>query len=228
MTTRTAAEARADYERVMGTELGAIYNALWQQLAWLHSKWAEYVDLFGTKESRVALMNEAAPRFFRIVQDSIWDDVLIHIARLTDPPKSAGRANLTIQRLPALVGAAVKAEVNGKIAVALTRSAFARDWRNRRIAHGDYELALDLSAAIPLAPASRQMVCEALESVCDVINAVGLHYLDSTSFFDSRSSHQGAVSLLHVIAAGLEAERERSARIQSGQIDLSELGPRDL
>lgn len=228
MTTRTAAEARADYERVMGTELGAIYNALWQQLAWLHSKWAEYVDLFGTKESRVALMNEAAPRFFRIVQDSIWDDVLIHIARLTDPPKSAGRANLTIQRLPALVGAAVKAEVNGKIAVALTRSAFARDWRNRRIAHGDYELALDLSAAIPLAPASRQMVCEALESVCDVINAVGLHYLDSTSFFDSRSSHQGAVSLLHVIAAGLEAERERSARIQSGQIDLSELRPRDL
>ena len=228
MTTRTAAEARADYERVMGTELGAIYNALWQQLAWLHSKWAEYVDLFGTKESRVALMNEAAPRFFRIVQDSIWDDVLIHIARLTDPPKSAGRANLTIQRLPALVGAAVKAEVNGKIAVALTRSAFARDWRNRRIAHGDYELALDLSAAIPLAPASRQMVCEALESVCDVINAVGLHYLDSTSFFDSRSSHQGAVSLLHVIAAELEAERERSARIQSGQIDLSELRPRDL
>ncbi len=228
MTTRTAAEARADYERVMGTELGAIYNALWQQLAWLHSKWAEYVDLFGTRESRVALMNEAAPRFFRIVQDSIWDDVLIHIARLTDPPKSAGRANLTIQRLPALVGAAVKAEVNGKIAVALTRSAFARDWRNRRIAHGDYELALDLSAAIPLAPASRQMVCEALESVCDVINAVGLHYLDSTSFFDSRSSHQGAVSLLHVIAAGLEAERERSARIQSGQIDLSELRPRDL
>lgn len=228
MTTRTAAEARADYERVMGTELGAIYNALWQQLAWLHSKWAEYVDLFGTKESRVALMNEAAPRFFRIVQDSIWDDVLIHIARLTDPPKSAGRANLTIQRLPALVGAAVKAEVNGKIAVALTRSAFARDWRNRRIAHGDYELALDLSAAIPLAPASRQMVREALESLCDVINAVGLHYLDSTSFFDSRSSHQGAVSLLHVIAAGLEAERERSARIQSGQIDLSELRPRDL
>lgn len=228
MTTRTAAEARADYERVMGTELGAIYNALWQQLAWLHSKWAEYVDLFGTKESRVALMNEAAPRFFRIVQDSIWDDVLIHIARLTDPPKSAGRANLTIQRLPALVDAAVKAEVNGKIAVALTRSAFARDWRNRRIAHGDYELALDLSAAIPLAPASRQMVCEALESVCDVINAVGLHYLDSTSFFNSRSSHQGAVSLLHVIAAELEAERERSARIQSGQIDLSELRPRDL
>lgn len=228
MTTRTAAEARADYERVMGTELGAIYNALWQQLAWLHSKWAEYVDLFGTKESRVALMNEAAPRFFRIVQDSIWDDVLIHIARLTDPPKSAGRANLTIQRLPALVGAAVKAEVNGKIAVALTRSAFARDWRNRRIAHGDYELALDLPAAIPLAPASRQMVREALESLCDVINAVGLHYLDSTSFFDSRSSHQGAVSLLHVIAAGLEAERERSARIQSGQIDLSELRPRDL
>lgn len=228
MTTRSAEEARADYERIMGSELGAIYNALWQQLAWLHSKWAEYVDLFGTKESRITLMNEAAPRFFRIVQDSLWDDVLIHVARLTDPPKSAGRANLTIQRLPLLVDAAVKAEVESKIAAALTRCAFARDWRNRRIAHGDYELALDLPSADPLTPTSRQMVREALESLCDVVNAVGLHYLDSTNLFDSGPSHHGAMSLLYVVDAGLEAKRERSARIQAGQIDLSELRPRDL
>lgn len=54
----------------MGSDLGTTYNALWQQLAWLHGKWAAYVELFGTKESRIDLMNEAAPRFFRIVQDS--------------------------------------------------------------------------------------------------------------------------------------------------------------
>jgi hypothetical protein len=228
MTTRTAAEARADYERVMGSELGAIYNSLWQQLAWLHSKWAEYVELFGTRESRVSLMNEAAPRFFRIVQDSLWDDVLIHVARLTDPPKSAGRANLTIQRLPLLVEIAVKAEVEAKIAAALTRCGFARDWRNRRIAHGDYELELDIPGANPLTPTSRQMVREALESLCDVINAVGLHYLDTTNFFDSGSSHSGALSLLHVIDVGLEAQRQRAALVQSGQIDLGALRPRDL
>jgi hypothetical protein len=228
MTTRTAEEARADYERVMGSELGAIYNALWQQLAWLHSKWAEYVDLFGMKESRVSLMNEVAPRFFRLVQDSLWDDVLIHVARLTDPPKSAGRANLTIQRLPLVVDVAVKAEVEGKIAAALTSCSFARDWRNRRIAHGDYALALDLPGANPLTPTSSQMVREALESLCEVINAVGLHYLDSTNLFDAGPSHYGAASLLYVLDAGLEAERERSARIKAGQIDLSERRPRDL
>jgi hypothetical protein len=228
MTSRTAAEARADYERVMGSELGAIYNALWPQLAWLHSKWAEYVELFGTKESRVCLMNEAAPRFFRIVQDSLWDDVLVHVARLTDPPKSAGRANLTIQRLPLLVEVTNKAEVEAKIAAALTRCAFARDWRNRRIAHRDYELELDLPGANPLTPTSRQMVREALESLCDVINAVGLHYLDATNLFDSGSSHSGALSLLYVIDAGLEAQRQRAARIHSGQIDLGVLRPRDL
>jgi hypothetical protein len=228
MTARTAAEARADYERVMGSELGAIYNSLWQQLAWLHSKWAEYVELFGTRESRVSLMNEAAPSFFRMVQDSLLDDVLIHVARLTDPLKSAGRANLTIQRLPLLVEVAVKAEVDAKIAAALTRSAFARDWRNRRIAHGDYELELDLPGANPLTPTSRQMVREALESLCDVINAVGLHYLDTTNCFDSGSSHSGALSLLHVIDAGLEAQRQRAALIQSGQMDLGAFRPRDL
>jgi hypothetical protein len=228
MTTRTAAEARADYEQVMGSELGAIYNALWQQLAWLHSKWAEYVELFGTRESRISLMNEAAPRFFRIVQDSLWDDVLVHVARLTDPPKSAGRANLTIQRLPLLVEVAVKAEVEAKIAAALTRCAFARDWRNRRIAHRDYELELDLPGANPLTPTSRQMVREALASLSEVINAVGLHYLDSTNLFDSGSSHSGALSLLYVMDAGLEAQRQRAARMHAGQIDLGELRPRDL
>lgn len=228
MTTRTADEARAEYERVMGSELGAIYNALWQQLAWLHGKWGEYVDLFGTRESRVTLMNEAAPRFFRIVQDSLFDDVLIHVARLTDPPKSSGRDNLTIQRLPPLVGIAVRPDVEAKTAAALTTCAFARDWRNRRIAHGDYELALDLPRAKPLTPTSRQMVREALESLCGVINAVGLHYLDSTNLFDAGPTHNGALSLLYVIDAGLEARRERSARIRSGQIDLSELRPRDL
>jgi hypothetical protein len=228
MTTRTAEEARAEYERIMGSDLGTTYNALWQQLAWLHGKWAAYVELFGTKESRIDLMNEAAPRFFRIVQDSLWDDVLIHIARLTDPPQSKGHDNLTIQRLPPLVRSTVKVEVETKVGAALATCAFARDWRNRRIAHGDYQLALNLPGANPLKSASRRLVRDALGSLCNVVNAVGLHYLDSTSFFDSMPSHDGALSLLHVIDAGLHAERERFARIQSGTADPNDFVLRDV
>ncbi len=88
---RTAEESKADHVAAMGVELGEFYSALWHELAWIHSKWAEYVTLFGTTSTRVELLNQAAPRFFRTIQDSLWEDVLLHIARLTDSPRSAGK-----------------------------------------------------------------------------------------------------------------------------------------
>lgn len=91
---RTADQALAENIRVMGKDLGELYSALWQEVAWVHSKWAEYVQLFGVKESRIDLLNRAAPRFARLLQDSLWEDVLLHIARLTDPAKSMGKSNL--------------------------------------------------------------------------------------------------------------------------------------
>ncbi|HZV82065.1 MAG TPA: hypothetical protein VFF53_07865, partial [Geobacteraceae bacterium] len=89
--TRTAEEARANYIEHMGEPLGSVYHCLWQELAWLYSKWNEYVTLYGAKPSRLELLNDAAPHFFRVVQDALWEATILQIARLTDPPKSAGK-----------------------------------------------------------------------------------------------------------------------------------------
>ena len=70
-TTQSADEAKQAYVASMGESLGSIFHALWQEVAWLHFKWREYVVLFGTKQSRVALLNRAAPSFFRIVEDML-------------------------------------------------------------------------------------------------------------------------------------------------------------
>ena len=103
-THKTAEESQKEYIEVMGEPLGKQFHALWQEVAWLYTKWGEYVALFGTKPSRIDLMNRTAPLFFRVVQDSIWEETILHIARLTDPPKSMGKENLSIQQLPLLVG----------------------------------------------------------------------------------------------------------------------------
>lgn len=63
----TAEQARVRSVQVMGLELGETYEALWQEVVWVHRKWAEYAALYGTKESRVALLNKAAPRFARLI-----------------------------------------------------------------------------------------------------------------------------------------------------------------
>ena len=214
---RTPEEARTEHIRVMGEELGSLYDVLWQEVAGLHGKWSEYVALFGTRESRVDLLNQAAPSFFRIVQDSLWEDVLLHIARLTDPPKSAGKSNLTVQLLTSAVDhPETKVAVAGLIAKAQLDAEFCRDWRNRRLAHRDLHLALARSAE-PLQPASRKKVDEALQAITGVLNAVANHYLDSTTFFDSEAD--GVLSLLHVLDSGLNAERAMRERIKSGYFD---------
>ena len=51
-TTRTPDQVKAEYIRVMGDQLGPLYAELWQEVAGLHMKWAEFVTLFGTKPSR--------------------------------------------------------------------------------------------------------------------------------------------------------------------------------
>lgn len=226
--TITAEQAKAKHILAMGDELGPIYDALWQQVAWLHRKWSEYVVLFGTKESRVVLLNQAAPSFARIVQDSLWEDVLLHIARLTDPAKSAGKSNLSIQALAALIThSATKAAVESRTAEAVVASEFCRDWRNRHIAHRDLRLALE-QAAEPLKPASRKKVGEALKALAAVLNAVANHYLGSTTFFEIGAGHDGAMSMLSLLDAGLNAESSRRERLTSGRYAPSDHKPRDL
>ncbi len=100
---KTSDEVERHHIEAMGEDLGPLYHALWNELAWLYSKWHEYVELFGTKSSRIDLLNRAAGRFFRIVQDTFWEDSLLHIARLTDRPTTAGKENLTIRRLQDLI-----------------------------------------------------------------------------------------------------------------------------
>ena len=46
-----------------------------------------YVELFG-KPSRIDLLNRASSPFFGMVQRVLWRDVLLHLARLTDPAKT--------------------------------------------------------------------------------------------------------------------------------------------
>lgn len=224
----TAAEAKSENIHAMGHELGALYDALWQQVAWLHKKWDEYVQLFGTKPSRIKLLNETAPAFFRIVQDTLWHDVLLNIARLTDSPKSVGKPNLSIRRLPATIQhAATKTTVETLIDEALVASEFCRDWRNRHIAHRDLGLALG-QGADPLKTASRAKVLEALTALDAVLNAVSIHYRDSTTFFDVGDTAHGAVSLLYVLDDGIKAAARRRERLTNGSFGKEDYGPRDL
>lgn len=192
----------------MGEELGEVYTALWQQVTWLYSKWGEYVALFGTNQDRIEILNATAPAFFKTVQNSLWEDILIHIARITDSSKSAGKENLSVHRLPTLISEDRRETVEELLSSVRETSAFARDWRNRRIAHRDLKLALNHEAK-PLKAASRAHVQSALGALSAVLNHLSNSYLGSTTMFEfaSEPSAGGALSMLHYLRAGKESEQ---------------------
>jgi hypothetical protein len=156
----------------MGDALGKQYSALHDEVAILHLYWKEFLELFGTSQQRIDRLNEAASGFFRMLQDELFSTNLLHIARLTDPPKTAGKKHLTLSKLPELEDDRdLKNKLIGLLALATQATSFCRDWRNRRFAHYDLALATD-NKATPLETANKEKVNAALKSLVDVLNAV--------------------------------------------------------
>ncbi|WP_298379101.1 hypothetical protein [Azospirillum sp.] len=215
MNTRTADEIRIHHIDTMGEPLGCLYSSLWQETASIHQKWGEFLELFGKNEERVKLLNDSAPQFFRMIQNVLWSDIILHIARMTDPKKSAGKRNLSIQAITELLPEGdIKISTGELVKTAVSAASFCRDWRNRHLAHRDLDLSLDKSAT-PLEPASRASVKVALEAIANVLNAVSYHYEKSENFFNPVISHSGAEALLYVIDEGVTSRNKRYERISN-------------
>lgn len=222
---QTPEQVEAEHVAILGADLGPLYHALWKDRASLVVKWQEYVEAFGSPE-RVDLLNSAAGLFFRIVQDALWADTVLHLCRLTDPPQSVGKANLTLQRLPqAITDLALRDEVSALVDKAVAATEFARDWRNRHLAHRDLALALN-QVAQPLAPASRQQVVAALSAVHAVLKKISQRLLQADLASEVIAPLHGAVTLLRVLRDGIEARDARRERIRQGNPRPGDIGPR--
>jgi hypothetical protein len=216
---RSAEEVEADRLAVLGPDLGPLFHALDNEVSWLHAKWKEFRELYASSPT-VDLLNQTAAFFFRVVQDTLWHDALLQVARLTDPPVTAGKSNLTLRRLPpALPAGSLQGEVEALVSKTLSEAAFARDWRNRRLAHSD--LGLALGGAQPLAEASRQHMETVLSSMRNVMNAVNQHHWNSTTAYEHFLSTDNAEALVYHLRVARKAEAKRNDRLNRG-IVLSE------
>ena len=204
----TVDQVRARSLTSMPSPLGEAHYALHNDLAWLHAKWADYLALYGRDHATVELLNAAAPAFFCDLQRMMWEDVLLHLCRLTDPPRSCGHDNLTVRRLPDLVvDASLKDQLQNLAIEADRKSEFARDWRNRRLAHNDWALKVN-AVAQPLELASRQGVEAALAAIRSVMNLVEQSYLGfPVSYEHTMVSPEGVPSLLAHLRYGVDSVR---------------------
>ena len=205
---KTAEQVRDDHLRVLGPDLGALYHALHDEVIWLHGKWQQYRILFAESEERIELLNGVAGFFFRVIQDVLFENVVLHIARLTDPTQSVGKDNLTLFRLAEFVKEPKLAlEVKSLAERAKAAATFARDWRNRHLAHTDLALALG-DQAKPLPPISRERIDAALAAAALVLNRIESHYWQSEVAFTQVIQPLGdAESLAHYLRVAIDVER---------------------
>ncbi|HMK80138.1 MAG TPA: hypothetical protein VK438_10840 [Xanthobacteraceae bacterium] len=225
----TAEEAKSQHIEKMGRELGEQFSQLWQELAYLHANWAEYVILFGTKPERVRLLNDASPAFFRMLQDELWAATLLHIAKLTDQPVTGGQANLTFRNFSDLIqDAEFKKGVAGLIDEIVAQTKYAKQWRNKRIAHLDLELALDSGTAEVLEGGSRKQVKESLELMAKLMNTVADHYGIAPTAFNMAERRHGALELIYLLDDGLRARAKQLERLEKGQVQKDDSPARDL
>ena len=198
-------EERAEYVRVMGSELGPLCHELQDDFGWLRHKWREFEELFGKGGERVELLNSVASNFFYFLNKVFFEDAILHLCRLTDPPRSAGRDTLSILSLVDLISdATLKACVKTKAELAQNSCGFAREWRNQKLAHTDL-WTLRNGRASTLQSVTAKDIENAIKSIRDVLNSVEDHYSRPHSI--PGPDPWGSKSLIHYLERSVRREK---------------------
>ena len=214
---KTADEVKKEMMDKMGADFGSLFDSLRNELLWLTYKWIEFRELYATMESRIELLNASSPFLFFTLQKVLWDNLLLGVARITDPPSSGGKRNITFEAVPQFIDdATFRSEVVEILSKIKDESKFCRDWRNRRIDHNDHALSLDKPNAKPLEIATRLKFITTIDLIHKLYNKVSLKYLGSQSAFEYLTSEGGAISLLNVIEEGLRFKQEKFEKMLNG------------
>ena len=161
----TADEMRQRNIDAMGETLGTQYTIMVQEVSLLHLYWGEFLELFGTNDKTIKRLNQAAPGFFRMLQGQQFETNMLHMARLTDSPQTAGKNNLTVLNLPNLVADdSLKKQVDDLLKEVKNKTRFCKDWRNRRFAHHDLALAVGDGKAQALKAPTKEKIQRSIES----------------------------------------------------------------
>lgn len=142
-------------------------DAIHTEVCELHFKWKFFSQLF-TEKQRFEILKATAPSLFAYVQDLMLHDIILCIARLTDPYKPKGRANLSFDSILAEIGdPSLHMEVSEIISKINAKTGAIRNWRNKKLAHNDLAKAIE---GTPLPPIYIIDLSEVLKLTSQVLN----------------------------------------------------------
>ena len=203
----TAKEVELKHLKDFGPDLGPLYHALYNEVVWIHAKWNQYCYLYARSEERRQLLKDTAPFFFRVVRDALVNDVFLHLARLTDPPRVGRSKNLTLLRLPeAVTDCELRQQVHDHVEKVKEYTRMVRNWRNKKLAHKDLFLALKDPRVEPLPDITMENVEKALVSVRQILNLLSSKYTGGVTAFERFVTSYDAAALVSYLSLGYRTE----------------------
>lgn len=205
----TAKEVELKHLKDFGPCLGPLFHAVYNEVAWIHAKWNQYCYLYARSEERRQLLKDTAPFFFRVVRDALVDDVILHLARLTDPPEIGRSKNLTLLRLPeAVTDCELRQQVHDHVEEVKEQTRIVRSWRNKKLAHKDLFLALKDPRVEPLPDITIESVEKALDSVRQTLNLLSRNYTGGVTAFERFVTSHDAAALISYLSLGYRTEED--------------------
>ena len=189
------------------TPLQQAFLAFREQCIWLQTCFDIYKHLYESGEDTSRLMSAAAPLFFHDLNHILIEYCLRQVSRLTDPPRSMGRDNLTVEHVNSLLSA------EGKLTPAIAAAsedlanyrALIRDARNRIISHADRQTAFD---NIPLGEHTQADVAKFFQSLYSYVDEVGRAIDVGPLDFRSTSGPGDVLDLLRYLKRGVSLTEE--------------------
>jgi hypothetical protein len=157
-------------------EVRDAFIQLQEDVAMLQHKWSVYLELYSERET-AALVSEVAPAFFQTIAESLRNDMIMTICRLSDPSRKLGGDVLSLATL------VDQCERVPNIAARLTAFQAAaggvRLLRNRRLTHNDLTTAIEPHQDL-LPGVDRFQVDEILRFATEILETIYGHFCNES------------------------------------------------
>ena len=208
----TPDEFRENILSVFPEGTGDLFHNLWTNVAHLHLNWKNYRFLFGTSPERIELLKWAASSFFGLLDGILRHNVMLAIARLMDPPQSAGKDNASlarlIDRLKPSIDTVLFDELRSELKDLKALCEPLLQIRNRLLAHSDLATTLQYHSD-PLPGISRAYIEEVLGKIQKLLGEIEEHFRGSRTSHQYVISSNGGESLIFALESAREHEKCR-------------------
>ena len=196
-----------------------LWPALTREVVLLHERWKVYLQLYGTSQEQVDVLNRSAALFFALLYEVMLTEMHMVFGRLGDPAftvrKKAPRENCSLAALEARLRTASEVAVADKLTPLIDAYRAAcvgiRLRRNQQMAHLDVATLKDAKVQGVKRP-SRPEIEAALEALRAAMHYVEGHYADTTTSFGIYSTRDGN-ALLATLKLGLDYKRLVDAKV---------------